>query len=113
MPQPITNLIIGVLPQEGDSSLIRESLRGQDLELELVRSPEAALDLLAWTPASVILYDADTGQPWRDALRCFLAVRPGVRVVSGAFEALAEDEAVGAEGRIAPCVRCARVRRLG
>jgi DNA-binding NtrC family response regulator len=81
MGQPMTHSIIAVLPQEGDSALIRESLRGQDLELELARSTEAALNLLASTAASVIVYDADTGQPWRDAVRCFLAARPNVRVV--------------------------------
>jgi DNA-binding NtrC family response regulator len=78
--QPITHSIIAVLPQ-GDSSLIRESLRGQDIKLEVARSTEAALNLLASTAASVIVYDADTGQPWRDALPCFLAARPSVRVV--------------------------------
>jgi DNA-binding NtrC family response regulator len=81
MSQPIANSIIVVLPQDGDPSLIQESLRGQDLELEIARSTEAALSLLASTTASVIVYDADTGQPWRDAVPCLLAARPGARVV--------------------------------
>jgi hypothetical protein len=81
MPQPMANYIIAVLPRDGDSALVLESLRGQDLELEVARSTEAALKVLAATAASVIVYDADTGQPWRDAVRCFLAARPGVRVV--------------------------------
>jgi DNA-binding NtrC family response regulator len=77
----MANYIIAVLPRDGDSALIVESLRGQDLELEVARSTEAALRVLTSSAASVVIYDADTGQPWRDAVRCFLAARPGVRVV--------------------------------
>jgi DNA-binding NtrC family response regulator len=77
----MANYIIAVLPQNGDSALVLESLLGQDIELEVARSAEAALQVLASTAASVIVYDADTGQPWRDAVRWFLAARPGVRVV--------------------------------
>jgi DNA-binding NtrC family response regulator len=81
MSDLIAHSIVAVLPRDNDLPLIEESLRGQDLALEIARSTEAALKLLDSTPASVILYDADTGQPWRDAVRCFLAARPGARVV--------------------------------
>lgn len=37
--------------------------------------------MLAGVTDAVLLYDGDTGQPWRDALTRFLAVRPGARVV--------------------------------
>lgn len=89
MPQPIApstarsigHSIIAVLPRDGDHSLVRESLREQAVALDVVPSTEAALRLLASTQASVIVYDADTGQPWRDAVRCLLAARPDARVV--------------------------------
>jgi DNA-binding NtrC family response regulator len=81
MPYSITQAIIGVLPQDADSSLVREILQGQDLQLDVACSTEAALKRLASTAASVIVYDADTGQPWRDAVRRFRAACPGVRVI--------------------------------
>jgi DNA-binding NtrC family response regulator len=81
MSQLIAPSIIAVLPQEGDPSLVQESLRGQDLELKVTGSTVAALELLTSTAASVVVYDADVGQPWRDAVRCFLAARPGTRIV--------------------------------
>jgi DNA-binding response OmpR family regulator len=76
MPQSV----IAVLPSSCDSDLICESLDRDGIAVHIVPSPEEALCLLASRVDSVILYDADTGQPWRDALPRFLAVRPGVQV---------------------------------
>jgi len=77
MPQSL----IAVLPSSCDSTLIIESVRRDGIDAHVVASPEGALELLAQRGASVILYDADTGQPWQDALPRFFAARPGVRVV--------------------------------
>jgi DNA-binding NtrC family response regulator len=73
--------VIAVLQSPSDSSLISDSLGRDGIGVRIVRSPEEALRLLAAAEESVILYDADTGQPWPDALRRFLAIRPTVRVV--------------------------------
>ena len=74
--------VIAVLPESSEVNLIRESLGRDGLELRAVRSPEDALKLLDESADdSVILYDADRGQPWRDALPRFLTARPGSRVV--------------------------------
>src|ERR1700683_3663028 len=74
--------VIAVLPSSFDASLIYDSLGRDGIEVRVVPSPEEALRLLAGADEdSVILYDADTGQPWPDALQRFLAIRPLVRMV--------------------------------
>ncbi len=81
--------VIAVLPtlatsasaSSSESALIRETLDRDGVEVRIVGSPEGALDALAAERSPVILYDADTGQPWRDALPRFFAARPGVRIV--------------------------------
>ena len=77
----ITRAVIAVLPHDRDTSLVREGLREEDVALEVVRSTEAAVQRLTSIQASVIIYDTDTGQPWRDAVRCLLAAQPMARVV--------------------------------
>jgi len=79
--QCLAHSIIAVLPRDGDVTLVRQSLPEPGIALEVVRSTEAALQLMASNQASVIVYDADTGQPWREAVRCLLAARPAARVV--------------------------------
>ncbi len=73
--------IIAVLPNLSDSTLICDSLGRHGIGVSVVTSPEEALRLLAAGTDSVILYDADAGQPWPDALPRFVAARSGVRVV--------------------------------
>jgi DNA-binding NtrC family response regulator len=73
--------VIAVFPKSSDSTLIRDSLSHDEIAVHIVPSPEEALRLLGAEEDSVILYDGDTGQPWQDALRNFLAVRPTARVV--------------------------------
>jgi len=73
--------VIAVLPSPSDSTLICHSLGHDGIAVRVVPSPEEALRLLAAEEESVILYDADTGQPWPDALRRFLAIRPTLRMV--------------------------------
>jgi DNA-binding NtrC family response regulator len=73
--------VIAVLPTFSDSTLIQDSLGREGIAVHIVPSPEEALRLLREGPDSVILYDGDTGQPWPDALRNFLAIQPTARVV--------------------------------
>jgi DNA-binding NtrC family response regulator len=74
--------IIAVLPFAPDMDVVRSVFSGEGVELQFAGSPEEALRLLvAGSAASVILYDADRGQPWRDALPRFHELRPGLRIV--------------------------------
>lgn len=73
--------IIAVLQDAPDVKLVEESLRGQDVEMHLARSSDEALGLLAVRDTAVILYDADSGQPWQEALPRFLKAQPGSRVI--------------------------------
>ena len=73
--------LIAVLPSSPDSHFICDSLNRDGIRVQLTHSPEEAVRLLASTEHPVILYDADTGQPWQDATRTFLAVRPNARIV--------------------------------
>lgn len=73
--------IVAVMPYAPDLNLVQESLRGEGVEILFARSPEDALELLTATNASVVIYDADSGQPWREAVPRFLRTRPGSRVV--------------------------------
>jgi DNA-binding NtrC family response regulator len=77
MPQSV----IAVLPRSADSEVICDSLGREGIAVRIASSPEEALGLLAMAETSVILYDADTGQPWPDALRCFQKIRPSLRMV--------------------------------
>ncbi len=73
--------VITVMSNVSDLSLIKESLRGEGVDLQVVHSPEEALEMLAVTDSAVVVYDADTGQPWREAVPRFLRTRPGTRVI--------------------------------
>jgi DNA-binding NtrC family response regulator len=77
----MTHSVIAVLPDFSDSSFILENLGRDGIDVRVASSPEDALTLLASGSADVLLYDADTGQPWRDALPRFVKAKPGVRVV--------------------------------
>ncbi len=73
--------VIAVLPDSTDAHMISDSLNREGIAVNVVRSPEDALRMMAGEKTSVVLYDADTGQPWPDALPRFTAMQPGVRVV--------------------------------
>ena len=73
--------IIAVMPHASDVKMVQESLRGEGVDLQVTRSPEEALKLLHTQSSSVLIYDSDSGQPWREAIPRFLKTRPGVRVV--------------------------------
>jgi CheY-like chemotaxis protein len=65
--------IVAVMPHASDVNVVRGILSVEGIELQLAGSPEEALRVLteAGNSTSVILYDADRGQPWRDALPRF------------------------------------------
>lgn len=73
--------VIAVLPSASDLNLLEESLRGEGVDIQVACSGEEAVMLLAANDASVVLYDADNGQPWRDALRRIKNAWPSARVV--------------------------------
>jgi DNA-binding NtrC family response regulator len=73
--------VIAVLPRSADSEVICDSLGREGIAVRVASSPEEALSLLTSADASVVLYDADTGQPWPDALRRFQNIRPALRMV--------------------------------
>jgi DNA-binding NtrC family response regulator len=73
--------LVAVLPGSPDSHLICDSLKLDGIGVKVAHSPEDAIRLLASAEHSVVLYDADTGQPWQEAARNFLSVQPKVRIV--------------------------------
>jgi NtrC-family two-component system response regulator AlgB len=73
--------VIAVMPGSSDAAMVCDSLGRDGINVRLVPSLQEALRLLAARPDNVVLYDADTGQPWRDALPRLVEVRPGVHVV--------------------------------
>ena len=75
---PNSNNAVSVLVPEEDLCLIRASLRADD-GIRLL--PAASLAEALKGPELVFLYDADSPDPWPEALRRILEVRPAARVV--------------------------------
>ena len=75
--------ILAVMPYGSDVEGVRAALGGQQIDLQIAGSPEEGLRLLSEenNSTTVIVYDADRGQPWREALPRFHQVRPELRVV--------------------------------
>src|SRR5436190_16047384 len=77
----MSEAIIAVLPDPADWNVVRMGLGRDGIDIRVVSSTPEALKLMADESISVVLYDADNGQPWRDALPQFLSTKPGSRVV--------------------------------
>jgi len=73
--------IIAVLPDPADWNVVRLGLGRDGIDIHVVASAREAVKLMETESISVVLYDADNGQPWRDALPQFLTTRPGSRVI--------------------------------
>ena len=84
------NSVIVVVPSEREYCLIEDWLFAEGIEaLPASCLLQAVLQQVA-APASVILYDTDTPESWREALEHFLYLRPASRVVL--LSRLADEE---------------------
>jgi len=85
------NSVLVVTPSPSDYDLIASSLAAEELELLPANCLlEAVLHQIASPDPYVVVYDTDSPEEWRQALRRFLSVRPQTRVVL--VSRLADDQ---------------------
>jgi len=85
------NSVLVVTPSPNDYDLIVSSLVPEELEVLPANCLlEAVLHQIATPDPYVVVYDTDSPEEWREALRRFLTVRPETRVVL--VSRLADDQ---------------------
>ena len=85
------NSVLVVTPSPNDYDLIVSSLASEELEVLPANCLlEAVLHQMASPEPYIVVYDTDSPEEWRQALRRFLTVRPQTRVVL--VSRLADDQ---------------------
>lgn len=85
-----SDCVIAVAPSSAEFCLIEDFLAEDGVQVLPASCLLEAILQQAVASAPVVIYDADSQEHWREALRQFLRVRPGTRVVF--LSRLADDQ---------------------